>query len=195
MIKNFSAGYFYRTVVRLFFLLALYAKFEDCRAQQFQVAMHKQNAEYTLLGMIGYNYTDRHIANYSLNAADGGDVIMSSSTSGGSGTACCLKLSNKKHGILKVKVRWQVDGCIYLVKDDLTGKGDKVRYYYYKEMEVGIQRTPDMMYKYVETHFYPDGSVQVLLTKNMSSPRFVLDEKRPDKSFFSRCKNDQKPEE
>lgn len=195
MVRFFRSGAAGSTIVLSFLLLMLLAVFSVCRAQQTPVSPKTQNADHMLLGLVGYNYTDRHISNYSVNGADGGDVIMSSPTSGGSGVSCCLRLSNKQVGLLRLKVRWQVDGCVYLIKDNSTGKADKVRHYFYREVDANVQRPVGASSKYVETHFYPDGSVKVLLTKNMSSPLLVLDERRPDKSSFPRCKDDEKPEE
>lgn len=183
------------TMTLAFFLLMLVVVFSACHAQQSPASKQKRKTDHTLLGLVGYNYTDRHISNYSVNGSDGGDIIMSSPTSGGSGVSCCLRLSNSQGGLARVKVRWQVDGCVYLVRDNSTGKADKVRHYYYREVVVEVQRPVEAVSRYVETHFYPDGSVQVLLTKTMSSPLLILDERRPDKSSFPRCKDDEKPEE
>lgn len=182
-------------IVFPFFSLMSMLVFSVCCAQQSSVPLQNRKTNHALLGLVGYNYTDRHISNYSVNGVDGGDVIMSSPTSGGSGISCCLRLSNNQRGLMRVKVRWQVDGCIYLIRDNSTGEADKIRHYYYKEVETDVQPPVGVLSRYVETHFYPDGSVQVLLTKNMSSPRLVLDERRPDKSSFPRCKDDEKPEE
>ena len=157
-------------------------------------ALEKLNEKYFLLGLIGYNYTDRHISSYTVNGAGGALVIMSSPTSGGSGVTCCVRLAKKTLIPPRVKVRWQYDGCIYLVKDDRTGKADKVRHYYYKEADVEVQRENDSVPGYLETHFYPDGTVQVIATEDFSSPRLRLDEKRVDMSSFPRCNNDEKPE-
>jgi hypothetical protein len=180
---------------RPFLLLASFAMFASCHAQKLDESESRRGSEYTLLGLVGYNYTDRHISNYSVDSAGGGNVNMSSPTSGGSGVTCCVKLSKKYTGPILVKVRWQVDGCIYIVSNPRTGATAKLRHFYYKEAEVRAQRVVGENPKYIETHFYPDGSVQVLLTENGSNPRLVLDGKRPDKSSFSRCKDDTNPEE
>lgn len=157
-------------------------------------ALEKLKEKYFLLGLIGYNYTDRHISDYTVNSAGGSRVMLSSSTSGGSGVTCCVRLAKKALIPPRVKVRWQYDGCIYLIKDDRTGKADKVRHYYYKEADVEVQRENGIIPGYLETHFYPDGTVQVIATEDFSSPRLLLDEKRVDMSSFPRCKDDEKPE-
>jgi hypothetical protein len=180
---------------RTLLFFASTALLSACHAQQAKVSVVKdRNEGYTLLGLLGYNYTDRDIDDYSVDGAGGGNVILSSPTSGGSGVTCCVKLSNTYKGPIRVKVRWQVDGCKYLIKDDRTGRSDEVRHFYYKETEVDVHRTAENKLGYIETHFYPDGTVKVQLTEHASHPRFVLDENRPDKSFFPRCKDDKKPE-
>jgi hypothetical protein len=84
---------------------------------------------------------------------------------------------------------------MYLIKDDRTGKADKVRHFYYNETEVDAQRVAGESPKYIETHFYPDGTVQVRLTEHGSDPLLALNEKRTDKSYFPRCKDDKNPDE
>lgn len=159
------------------------------------VEQKKTGDKYLLLGLVGYNYTDRHISEYSVDGASGGYVRLSSRTGGGSGTTCCVKIQRNYRDRMTVKVRWQVDGCTYLIKDDRTGEADKVRYFYYKEAEVEVLHRDGGDPQYIETHFFPDGSVKVQLTESMSRPILDLDRKRPDKSLFPRCKDDKNPEE
>jgi hypothetical protein len=165
----------------------------DARAEK--SAREQLKEKYFLLGLVGYNYTDRHISNYTVNGAGGFDVMLSSPTSGGSGITCCVRLAKKSLIPPRVKVRWQYDGCIYLIKDDQDGKADRVRHYYYKEAEVDVQRADGGTPEYLETHFYSDGTVQVAATDDLSRPRLKLDENRLDKSLFPKCKNDEKPEQ
>lgn len=167
-----------------------------CNAYPSEISGERKEGEnYLLLSLIGYNYTDRHISEYSVEGASGGYVRLSSHTGGGSGTTCCIKIQRNYRDRMTVKVRWQVDGCTYLIKDSRTGKADKARYLHYKEAEVEVLRKDGGNPEYIETHFYPDGSVQVQLTESMSHPFLVLDHTRRDKSQFPRCKNDKNPEE
>ena len=165
----------------------------DAKAEK--SAREKLKEEYFLLGLVGYNYTDRHISSYTVNGAGGLDVIMSSPTGGGSGITCCVKLKKKSVIHPRVKVRWQYDGCLYFMKNDRTGATDWVRHYYYKEAEVDLQRADSGVPEYIETHFYPNGTVQVRSTDDFSDPDLKLDPRRADKSFFSKCKNNEKPQE
>jgi hypothetical protein len=190
ILKISDPCYFAARFMISFFIVA------NCYAQQSEISGgKKRNDGYIVLGLLGYNYTDRHISDYSVNGGGGGNISMSSPTSGGSGVSCCVRFSKSYTGPIQVKVRWQVDGCVYLIKDDRTGKADKVRHYYYKETEVDVQRVPGEIPKYIETHFYADGTVRVRLAEHGSAPLLALNEKRPDKSHFPKCKDDKKPEE
>jgi hypothetical protein len=186
----------FRIAVKIFVLFVSLAALSACRAQQPETSGGASgNSRDTLLGLVGYNYTDRHISVYSVDGADGGHINLSSPTSGGSGVSCCVRLSKTNTGPIHVKVRWQVDGCIFLIKDDRTGKADKVRHFYYKESEVEVQPVVGEKPNYIETHFFPNGTVQVRLTEHGSDPLLALDEMRPDKSYFPKCEHDKNPEE
>lgn len=167
-----------------------------CNAQhQENLSKGKRNKDYLLLGLIGFNYTNRYIDNYSINGAGGGYVRISSPDSGGSGETCCVRILKTHTEPFSVVVRWQVDGCKYVVRDPRTGATEEVKHFYYKEAEVTVENIARENASFIETHFYPDGSVKVLLTEAESDPRLILDEKRADKSSFPRCKNDEKPEQ
>ena len=182
-------------ILRSLFFMVLLTIISSSDARAEKSAREQLKEKYFLLGLVGYNYTDRHISNYTVNGAGGLDVMLSSSTSGGSGITCCVRLAKKSLIPPRVKVRWQYDGCIYLIRDERDGKADRVRHYYYKEVEVDVLRADHGTPEYLETHFYPDGTVKVSATDDLSRPRLILDEKRFDKSLFPKCKNDEKPEQ
>jgi hypothetical protein len=146
------------------------------------------------LDLIGYNYTNHHIEDYEVDNHNGGIVRVSSPTSGGSGSVCCINLSPGESGTIFVQVRWQVDGCSYTEKDPITGKTEVLHHYLYKEEYVKVTRPAAGKPNHLETHFYPDGSVQVQITEEMSLPRLRLSEDRLEKLNFPKCSNDQKPE-
>jgi hypothetical protein len=183
-------------VARAFVFFASVMLLTACNARQMgDIQKSSANEGFVLLGLVGYNYTDRDIDDYSVDGAGGGSVILSSLTSGGSGVTCCVKLSKNSSGPLRVMVRWQINGCRYLIRDDRSGEADSVRHFYHNEVEVVVQRDASINPKYLETHFYPDGTVQVQLVEHKSQPRLLLNGNRPDKSLFPKCKNDKKPEE
>ena len=47
---------------------------------------------------------------------------------------------------------------------------------------------------HLDTHFYPDGALQVQITAETSLPRLRLSEVRIEKSDLPKCRNDQEPE-
>jgi hypothetical protein len=162
------------------------------RARATQI--EKENNAYVTLDLIGYNYTDRHISDYNVDNQGGGNVRLSSPTSGGGGIVCCVRLAMGGADPIIVRVRWQVGGCTYLMRSEFTGSTQRVFHYFYKEAYVEVNRPKGIKPSHLESHFYPDGSVVVLLTDDMSLPRLSLDESRPNKSKFQKCKNDKKPE-
>jgi hypothetical protein len=180
--------------MRLLGFLVHFTMFTACNAQVGKSEQDSLKERYFLLGLIGYNYTDRHISDYTVGGAGGSPVMLSSPTSGGSGITCCLRLSKKSTGPIRVKVRWQLDGCTYLLRNERTGAVAELRHFYYKEADVDVLRIGGGAPGYIETHFYPEGSVQVRLTDHFSSPLLKLDPKRTDKSSFPKCKDDEKPE-
>jgi len=153
-----------------------------------------KNNEYITLDLIGYNYTDRHISDYDVDGQGGGNVRLSSPTSGGGGIVCCVRLAMGKPGPIIVRVRWQVDGCTYLMRSPFTGATQRISHYFFKEEYVEVPRPKGIKPSHLETHFYPDGSVVVRLTDDMALPLLSLNEARADKSKFPKCKNDKKPE-
>ncbi len=178
-------------VVRMAAAILLSACFASCHARSPSAESTKElNEKFILLGLVGYNYTDRHISAYSINGAGGGHINLSSPTSGGSGVACCARVSKKTLEPILIKVRWQVDGCKTVESNPRTGASAEIKHFFYKEAEITIPPTAIERQRYFETHFYPDGSVQVNLTQRASEPRIILDAKRADKSFFPRCKNE-----
>ena len=175
----------FRLLFHLFWALLLFGCVRYTGGEE----LGRDDGEYVLLGLLGYNYTNRHISEYSVNGASGGHVNLSSLTSGGSGTACCVRMLKKNPREVQVRVRWQVDGCIQLERSPTTGATGERRILSYKETYVDVQLTTKETPNYIETHFYPDGTVQVKLTEAMSNPLLALDGKRLDKSNFPKCKD------
>jgi hypothetical protein len=156
--------------------------------------LESKNNGYVTLDLIGYNYTDRHINDYDVDGQSGGVIQLSSRTSGGSGIVCCVRLATGRSTPIIVRVRWQVDGCTYLMRSERTGSTQRIYHYFYKEEYVEVPRPKGNKPSHLESHFFPDGSVLVVLSDGMSLPRLSLNESRPDKSKFPKCKNDKKPE-
>lgn len=145
------------------------------------------------LSLVGYNYTDKFIESYTVDYASGGDIKLSSATSGGGGISCCFDYYPGVNEKMLVKVRWQMDGCTYVLKNPITKATADVRHLYYKEEMVEVKRKTSGVPEFIETHIFPDGSVKVFLTAEISSPILRLDAERADKSSFPRCKDGKKP--
>ncbi|CUI03668.1 hypothetical protein BN2497_2113 [Janthinobacterium sp. CG23_2] len=92
-----------------------------------------------------------------------------------------------------VTIRWQFDGCIYLSKSTISLEVYENIHNFMKEVEVAVDESVSTNPQYIETHFYPDGTVQVALSDKLSAPRLSLDENRRKKSKFPRCPNDEEP--
>jgi hypothetical protein len=144
--------------------------------------------------IVGFNYTDRVIDSFSVNDQGGGNVFLSSRTSGGGKSTCCIRLPGVTHGTSKIRVRWQVDGCIYLTKSRISGEKFKNIFPYYKQADIELSPSRGFTPQHLEVHFYPDGKVRAELTAELSLPRLSLEGKRPDQSRFPRCRDDKKPE-
>lgn len=152
----------------------------------------KQDNSKVFVSLMGFNYTNRFIDSYSVDDSGGGHVGMSSPTAGGSGTMCCAIIDKSTKEKILVKVRWQVDGCTYLVRNS-SGELDKVRHKFHKEKFVYLEPTSLANPRYLETHFFPDGTIKLQITEDISLPKLKLSDERPDQSKFPRCENDKEP--
>lgn len=161
---------------------------------QQQTTVSSKSNEPVMLAITGYNYTSRHIAFFSVNGQGGGNLYVSSRTSGGGSTVCCVRYKPGAK-VRKLNVEWQSGGCYYSEKSTISDEvSDTLHYFRVRrdvEVDPHIPADPQVM----EVHFYPDGSIHAAITSQESPPRFKLDESRADKSLYPRCPNDQKPAE
>lgn len=144
------------------------------------------------LALVGYNYTNRYIDTFSVNSQGGGNLYISSPTSGGGGTVCCVRYWPGA-GEYKVKVRWQSGACYYRVRASDSDEVYKRLHSFYKETEVNVTDHAGTRGRYMEVHFYPNGTVQAAVTADASMPRLSLSKEREDNSRYPRCPNDEKP--
>jgi hypothetical protein len=166
-----------------------------CSAHQSREAIKEKNTkEDTALDIVGFNYTDRVIDSFSVNGQGGGNVFLSARTSGGGKSVCCVRLLSSRQDVVKLHVKWQVDGCVYITKSRISGEAFRNTFSYYKEVDIDVVQPKRYVPQHLEIHFYPDGSVRAELTAELSLPRLSLDGKRADKSNFPRCPDDKKPE-
>lgn len=146
------------------------------------------------LTLVGYNYTNRSIGIFSVNGAGGGNLRVSTPTSGGGGSACCVTYVV---GInpLRVFVRWQSDACTYNNEIYSNGERGYEIYRYFKEAEIDVNPSIPARPAYLEVHFYPDGHLEAAITAEDSAPRLKLNKAREDKTPYRKCPNDERPEE
>jgi hypothetical protein len=155
--------------------------------------VRKAYAQPVSLGLVGYNYTNRHIDSFTVNGHGGGNLYVSSPTSGGGGTACCVAY-RPGTALNTVTVRWQSGACYYHVRGTSSDEVYDTYHQFYKEAEVTVADDIPAEAKYMEVHFYPDGSVKAAVTGSASPPRILLRKAREDNSTYPRCPGDRKPE-
>ena len=143
-----------------------------------------------MLGITGYNYTDRTIGSFSVNGA-GGDILrVSSPTSGGSGTACCIVWHDGTKLPVMLRVEWVAESCLRRVTNRFGESRDALSNTYRETMVEFNGPVPDVP-AYLEVHFYPDGRIAVEITDRDTEPRLKLDRSREREP--GRCKDDAKP--
>lgn len=131
---------------------------------------------------------------FSVDGHGGGNIYVSSPTSGGGGTACCIAFYPGVK-IISVKVRWQSHACYFSQQYAISGKMHDKLHLFYQEQEVPVEVQATSDAKYMEVHFYPDGSIKAAITSSISPPRLLLKEERKDQTRYPRCPNDRKPKE
>jgi hypothetical protein len=145
-----------------------------------------------VLALVGYNYTSRYIDTFSVNGQGGGNVYVSSPTSGGGGSVCCVTY-RKGGSAHEVTVRWQSGGCMYRAPARMADGSTHLFHSFYREARVKVNPNIPDHPKNFEVHFYPDGRVEASLTASASEPRLLYSEDRADKSEFQRCPGDREP--
>jgi hypothetical protein len=145
-----------------------------------------------MLTLHGYNYTDHYIDSYSVNGAGGGNLFVSSPTTGGGGGACCVRWLVGRALPVKVHIRWESSECLYTKRVD--GEDFPRAKSFYSEADVWLKGPIPADPQYFETHFYPDGHIEVAVTDDYSMPRLKLPEKndiRPGAKPWPKCTPEQ----
>jgi hypothetical protein len=144
------------------------------------------------LGVTGYNYTNQEIDEFFVNGRGGGNVGVSSPTSGGGGTVCCVPYVVGNVAWI-VRVRWQSGGCNYHVKSTISDEVHEHIHWFFREADVKVDTPKIKDPKYLEIHFYPDGSVKAGVTERAGGPRLKLPKEREDRKPYPQCPNDKEP--
>lgn len=119
---------------------------------------HRTPAKMEGLTIVGYNYTDTYISDFSVNGAGGGNIEVSSKEHGYGGGTCCAAIPADTPLPLPVRIEWKRDGdvprCRQTVLLDGPVPADS---------------------RYFEVHFYQDGKIKVALSDYPSVPHVLID--------------------
>lgn len=175
----------------LFFLTTLFLAGCDGRGK---LSAHppSNSDQIVSLTIVGYNYTDRYINDFSVESSSGGNVFVSSPTSGGGSSFCCATYVIGATS-WKPIIRWQVDGCTFNSRKDSYGEVFFDIHHFHRELETTLDRKIPDNPKYLEVHFYPDGHVETAITELPSRPRLILPAERENKSPYKVCPDDKEP--
>ena len=128
------------------------------------------------LAIVGYNYTDRAIADFSVNGAGGGSLELSMPTGGGGGIVCCVALSRHTKTPFWVDVEYRKDALeSYPPRKVVEPAGA------YIKTKVQITGEIPSDPAYLEIHFYPDGHIEGAISgkDGPSPPRLKLERRFP----------------
>jgi hypothetical protein len=124
------------------------------------------------LGIVGYNYTDRPIAEFSVNGNGGGNIYLSSPDSSGGGTVCCMSVSPGTKLPLTMEVKWTWDRVENEERKVLRPEESRTA----TAVLTGPLPVKPIQF---EVHFYPDGHVEVAVSDKYSKPRVILQSNEP----------------
>ncbi|WP_353225421.1 DUF3304 domain-containing protein [Salinisphaera sp. C84B14] len=177
---------------RLIVIVALSLTTLACQAQdQSSSGKEKppQEGEEVYLTLLGYNYTDHGISDYEVNGAWGGDVRLSTATAGGSKGTCCVRWRVGQELPVTVNVRWVSDVCLWTKR--VSGQNFTNTKIKWSEKEVQVTEPPQGIPHYFQTHFYPDGRIEVAVADDYTPPRLKLPvtekNQRPGADPWPRC--------
>lgn len=131
----------------------------------------------TQLTLVGFNYTNREISNFSVDGSGGGNVHVSGLAGGGGGNVCCV-LYVAGSDVSSHVVRWDAESCRFYEFGNVEIYDIRA---FYKEEIVKVDGAPLERAHYFEVHFFPDGSVKAKVTNEISRPLLSLPVERDRK--------------
>jgi hypothetical protein len=120
-----------------------------------------------MLGITGYNYTNRYIDRFSVNGQGGGNVLLSEDDAGGGKTSCCIVLRSDQELPVKVYVEWTYGERWNHIK------GIKLQDAKSYSAEVFLEGPTPKDPTIFAVHFYPDNTVQVEVAADYPKPRIL----------------------
>ena len=134
------------------------------------------------LTILGYNYTNRYIDQFSVDGAGGGNMSVSTPTSSGGGGTCCAVWVDGTPLPVTMRVRWVADYCIEFLTNEYGEKRPSARAIF-AERDVEFNGPVPAAPHNLEVHFYPDGHIELAITDYLfSEPRLKLDPSRETKA-------------
>ncbi|MGY0620075.1 DUF3304 domain-containing protein [Lysobacter sp. A378] len=139
----------------------------------------REKNETVMLGIVGYNYTDRYIDRFSVGGAGGSNVFLSDHDSGGGKTACCIGYNPDRPLPITMDVEWMF-GYQRGPSGQVTVPDE-----YHETTAVLDGPVPEDPYN-LEVHFMPDGTVQLLITAEHSKPLLQIDRSGASRASLGR---------
>jgi len=127
-----------------------------------------EDSKPVMLGITGYNYTDRYIDRFSVGGQAGGNVFLSTATSGGGNTSCCIGYNPRRPLPIWMKVEWTWGR----VEDSA---GNVIKPDEHAEATVELRGPVPLDPQDLEVHFMPDRTVQLRITAKRSEPLLIID--------------------
>jgi hypothetical protein len=128
-----------------------------------------------MLGVTGYNYTDRAVAYFSVNGAGGSDIVLITPTSGGGKISCCVVMRRGTKTPFWIDVVYQMDALMsYSTREEIVPAGPHIK----ARVKVVGPIPPDPAY--LEIHFYQDHIEAAISGEDgPSPPRLKLERRLP----------------
>lgn len=79
------------------------------------------------LELVGYDYTDRAILDFSVSGASGGNIFLSTKTSGGGKYACCVILNRATKTPFSVDVEYMREALVAYPSDRIIKPADTIQ--------------------------------------------------------------------
>lgn len=123
------------------------------------------------LTLYGYNYSDTAISSFEVNGQGGGNVNVSSPTTGGGGGVCCITVYSPLSEAQMVTIKWSRDVETWC------------------EQSVRLSSPLPAKPEYFEVHFYQDGHIELAITEEPSLPRLRMERAGPGNRHSDKAMN------
>jgi len=120
---------------------------------------HAQTASYGPYRVVGFNYTDRSIALFTIDGFGAGGVNAHES-GGGGGTVCCMSVP-RNGKMWHIKIAYELTQEQY--KKDLPND--------VYETDIPVPSLPNKHGGYIEFHFLPDRKIEAKWVESPTDPR------------------------